>query len=504
MSVRQARSIGIVTVLLLSAALVSTALHPVKKAAAAGPAGFRHVILIVQENRTPDNLFQGLCTPPAGALRDCTSDPRVISQQPRYDIQTANWLDNTATTTNFRRQPGTVPLGSAQDLGHGHGSFVVQCNAKPGTQTCRMDGAAAVGCYTPPSTCLPNPEFRYVDNSTGAVDPYLALVKQYGWANAMFQSNQGPSYPSHQFLFGGTSAPSAADDAAGIFVAENVPSAPGKGLEVTAGCTAAKGTAVRLITPRGERGKTFPCFDHATMADLLGGSLSWRYYTPTAGIIWTAPNSIKKICGVTPLSVGTQCSGPIFKQHVELHPARVLTDIADCKLRSMSWVIPTKANSDHGAVNDGGGPSWVASIVNAVGASTRCDQGAGYWKDTAIFITWDDWGGWYDHVPPTFLAGPQGDYETGFRVPLIVVSAYTPRGYINTAPHDFGSILRFIEQNFGIAEGALNFDDRRATTDLRAFFDLTKPPRTFQKIGAPKNAAFFLHDRRPLRGPDDE
>jgi len=55
---------------------------------------------------------------------------------------------------------------------------------------------------------------------------------------------------------------------------------------------------------------------------------------------------------------------------------------------------------------------------------------SGYWKDTAIFLTWDDWGGWYDHEPPTFLASPEGDYQYGFRVPLIVISAYTPAGYV--------------------------------------------------------------------------
>src|SRR5208282_3438117 len=118
--------------------------------------------------------------------------------------------------------------------------------------------------------------------------------------------------------------------------------------------------------------------------------------------------------------------------------------------------------------------------------STTCDSNSGYWKNTAIFIVWDDWGGWYDHEPPTVLAMPQGDYQYGFRVPLIVVSAYTPAGYINNVRHDFGSILRFVEQNFGIAEGALSFADSRSSTDLTAFFDLTSAPRTFSKIAAPK------------------
>ena len=182
----------------------------------------------------------------------------------------------------------------------------------------------------------------------------------------------------------------------------------------------------------------------------------------------------------------------------------MLTDIANCNLRSVSWVIPTGANSDHARANDGGGPSWVASIVNAIGNSTSCDGNTGYWNNTAILITWDDWGGWYDHESPTILAQPEGDYQYGFRVPLIFVSAYTPYGYINNIRHDFGSVLRFVEFNFGIPPGSLNFADARAKTDLTGFFDLTKPPRANQTIPAPKDAAFFLHDKRKATDPDDQ
>jgi phospholipase C len=196
--------------------------------------------------------------------------------------------------------------------------------------------------------------------------------------------------------------------------------------------------------------------------------------------------------------------GQDWTQNVDLAPADVLRDIGNCNLRSISWVIPTGANSDHARANDGGGPSWVASIVNAIGNSTSCDNGDGYWKNTAIFITWDDWGGWYDHERPTFLGQPEGDYQYGFRVPLVAVSAYTPAGYVNNERHDFGSILRFIEQNFGIKEGALNFADARAKNDLTGFFNLKMPPRAFQTISAPKTATFFLNDKRKATDPDDD
>jgi phospholipase C len=450
---------------------------------------FQHVIVVVQENRTPDNLFQGLCAPPYGSTNACSTRPTAS----QYDIQTSNWFDRSSPTGVT--QPSTVALANKYDLSHAHSAFTVMCNAVSSTGACQMDGAAGIPCS---GTCPAKPQFRYVGNSTGILNPYLALATQYGWANYLFQTNQGPSFPAHQFLFGGTSAPSAADDAAGIFASENM-SGAGK----TAGCAAEAGTTVQLIGPTGENSKIYPCFEHQTMADVLPSFVTWRYYTPSAGSIWTAPNAIQHICQSS--GPGGKCEGQDWTNNVDLSPADVLKDISACNLRSVSWVVPTGANSDHAHVNDGGGPSWVAAIVNAIGNSTTCDNDGGYWKDTAIFITWDDWGGWYDHESPTILAQPQGDYQYGFRVPLIVVSAYTAAGYINNERHDFGSILRFIEHNFGVLEGVLNFADARAKNDLSGFFDLTQQaPRVFQNISAPKSASFFLNDKRKATDPDDD
>jgi phospholipase C len=87
------------------------------------------------------------------------------------------------------------------------------------------------------------------------------------------------------------------------------------------------------------------------------------------------------------------------------------------------------------------------------------------------------------------LNGVQGDYQYGFRVPLIVVSAFTPKGYINNVkPQDFGTILRFIQNVFGLGEGSLGFADARANGDLRAFFSFNASPRVFNTIMAPLDA----------------
>ena len=448
---------------------------------------FQHVVIIYQENRSPDNLFQGLC------------GPNRILCPGRYDLQNFG-TDNQGRTILLSQ----APLGSTHDPSHTHKAFVQMCDLDTTTNQCKMDGLSSTGCSA--GAC----SFEYVNPSD--VAPYITMAQRYGWANFMFQTNQGPSAPAHQFIFGGTSAPSADDDEAATFVAEN-PS----GL----GCLAPLNAVFKLISPL-----TAPnefklinnplgtvCFTRDTMATLLENHnprLSWKYYTPGSNNIWTAPNWIQDIC--QPNGDFTECTGPEWKNNVDLNPADVLTDISACNLRNVIWVIPAGQNSDHPGENGNtGGPSWVSSIVNAIGQSPCTDTIHGrtltYWQDTAIFITWDDWGGWYDHERPSLLSVPQqgqGDYQYGFRVPLVVVSAYTPQGYIDNNRHDFGSILRFVEQNFGIPEGALNFADQRATTDLTTFFNFHRFPRRFNAISAPLGEKFFLNDKRPMEPPDTD
>jgi len=415
------------------------------------PAKIEHVIVIFQENRTPDNLFHGL---------------------PNADIA------NSGVNSHGQTIPlAPIPLAGGYDLVHAHLAFEWMYDGG------KMDGADKIGvsCQT---NCPPNPQFMYVNPSD--VSPYFQLAQRYTFADRMFQTNQGPSFPAHQFILAGTSAPSVGST---LFAAEN-PTYPKDNTNPNGGCIAAPQTVVLLIDSSGkESSSSYPCYEHPTLSDLLSSNnISWRYYAPSAGSIFTAPNAIQHIC--VPDSTHSQCTGAIWTNNVILKQTQVLTDIANGQLPAVSWVIPSGLSSDHPRGNDGSGPSWVASIVNAVGNSS-------YWSNTAIFITWDDWGGWYDHVAPPII----NSYEYGFRVPLIVVSPYAKPTYVSHVTHDFGSILKFIENNFGLP--SLGYADAIAD-DLSDCFDFTQTPLVFQPVSAKYDANYFLHDRRPPTDPDDD
>jgi phospholipase C len=155
----------------------------------------------------------------------------------------------------------------------------------------------------------------------------------------------------------------------------------------------------------------------------------------------------------------------------------------------MSWVIPDLLDSDHPEGVSNTGPSWVATVVNAVGKSK-------YWDSTAIIVTWDEWGGWYDHVPP-----PQVDYDgLGIRVPAIIISPYAlPKTVLHTQ-YQFASILRFSEEVFGL--DSLHARDATAPS-LTSAFNFTQKPIKFKPIHVPETPDYFLNRKPSLKPPDE-
>jgi phospholipase C len=307
-------------------------------------------------------------------------------------------------------------------------------------------------------------DYAYVPKSQ--IQPYWDMARQYTLADRFFQSNSGPSYPAHQYLIAGQSA-----------MAAEVPD------EVPWGCDAPSGTTVRVLDAGGnEVPGPFPCFNYRTLADTMDAAgVTWRYYAPSiggSGSIWSAFDAINHIR-----------FGPDWTQNVVSPQTRILTDVAGGSLAQVTWVVPSAPDSDHPG-NGSGGPSWVTAVFNAIGASQ-------YWNNTAIFITWDDWGGWYDHVVP-----PQLDLMgLGYRVPLVVVSPYAKPHHVSHDQLEFGSILKFIEVDFGLP--ALTAEDSRAANPSDCF-DFSQAPTPFSKISAPVPPSYFVSEPPSSEPPDSD
>jgi phospholipase C len=404
-----------------------------------------HVVIIIQENRSVDNLFNGL---------------------PGADTVTQGKNSEGGYT---QLQP--VALAARYGISHKHSAFKIEYNHG------RLDGFDKVltTCRHRP-TCPPASQRAYGYIAREDIKPYFEMAEQYGFADRMFQSNQGPSFPAHLYLLSGTSAIAPHSP---LLAAENPLTPSGN---FTGGCDSPPGSHVLLINQEGqEKQRAYPCFNDLALPDLLEKkSLSWRYYGthPHAGL-WNAPDAIEQIR-----------ESAEFKADDVTPPSRVLTDISQGNLATVSWVTPTAASSDHTGSNKGTGPSWVASVVNAVGESR-------YWNDTVVLVVWDDWGGWYDHVKPPMY----NSYELGFRVPLIVISPYAKKGFVSHQLHEFGSILKFIETNFDL--GSLGTTDERSG-DLSEFFDYGQAPRKFVRIKAPLQAGYFLREAPSSQDPDPD
>jgi phospholipase C len=392
-----------------------------------------HVVIIFQENRTPDNLFNGL--PGADTVRSGkNSRGESVPLRP-------------------------VPLTAPYDISHEHRAYLVEhANGA-------LDGfndvmsACQAGKRCPPHDVR---AYGYVPRTE--VEPYFEMAQGYTFGDRMFETNEGPSFPAHQYIISGTSTPS---NGSQLRAASNA-LAPSGGF--SGGCDSPPGSYVLLIDPSGNEDQgTYPCFDRLTLMDLLDHkSLSWRYYEAHLGAgLWEGPDAILHLR-----------NSKEFATDVVAPSKTILTDIAAGRLADVVWLTPTGAASDHAGVTNGSGPSWVASVVNAIGESR-------YWNTTAIILTWDDWGGWYDHVAP-----PQyNSYELGFRVPLVVISPYAKQHYVSHTQHEFGSILKFVEKTFGLP--SLGTTDVRSD-DLSDCFNFTKAPTPFKPIKAPLSRGYFL------------
>ncbi len=428
----------------------------------------QHIVLIVQENRTFNNFFATF----PGATGTTIGEEQV---------------NGSTKSINLKE----VPLGGVRTLDHSYPGFRIAYDNG------LMDGFNNVRF---PSTRKLERAAPYVYVNPADIAPYWTMAQTYALANAMFTTQGSESFTAHQDLIRGGTFISPTES-----LIDNLPYS-----NQAWGCNSPQGTKTTIITTSLKLEPTrgpFPCTtdfpysgsQYLTLRDLFDAAspaVTWRYYTPALhhpGAIWSAFDVISAVR-----------NGPEWKTNVISPETTVLTDIANGNLAQMSWVIPDSPDSDHPGTGSDDGPSWVSSVVNAIGQSQ-------YWNSTAIIIVWDDWGGFYDPVAPPLPRDTQGG--PGFRVPLIVVSPYarlnqsSQPGYISNVYYSFGSIVRFVEDTFNL--GRLGTTD--ATTNSLGpesgsqggdMFNFNQSPRQFQTIGSKHSRSYFLH-RAPSNKPVD-
>ena len=393
------------------------------KAPGPPPAGFakiNHVLWIIQENRSFDNYFGTY--PSADGIPPGTCLPV---------------LPGSAQCV----KPFHMPKGMPQyDLNHAW--EVVHAAYDNG----RMD--AFVWAEGTPYT------MGYYDDRD--IPNYWDYARHFTLCDRFFSSQMGYSLPNHTYTVAAQSG--------GLIV--NVASV--KELEDV------------MDDPDG--------FSFASIVNLMSTSnISWKYYVESQpmpqGVPMRLSETGRRLAFPQPHKFNLWSPLPGFKTIRE--SPRLMAKLVDLKeyyqdlqqgnLPQVSWLIPDYQDSEHPIAKPADGMWHVTRLINALSESP-------YWKDSVVFLTWDDYGGFYDHVPP-----PQMDaYGLGPRVPMLVISPYARRGYISHDTSEFSSVLKFIEERWGLTH--LTARDHWAN-DMRDCFDFNQKANPPLTIPVPPNLA---------------
>ncbi len=274
---------------------------------------------------------------------------------------------------------------------------------------------------------------------------YWTYARDFTLTDEFFSEIAGPTFPNHLFTI-------AAND-------NNVMTSPGVGAPPNNGwgCDQASINRVEEMNAKGQTTSVFPCFDNATLADNLDRhSIPWKYYTSLQGqpgYIFSTYDAIKHIR-----------YGPDWVNDV-LDRQQFLTDAMAGTLPAVSWL--TNLNNDHPPNSICTGENETVSYINAIMSNPT------EWAHTAIVLVWDDYGGFFDHVIPP--KGPNPRIEYGGRVPAIIISPYARRGYVDHTMYTFSSMLKFVEDLWGLP--SLTSMDGQAN-DMFNAFDFSQQPAT--------------------------
>ena len=276
---------------------------------------------------------------------------------------------------------------------------------------------------------LPWEQVQYTQSD---IPNYWAYAQQFGLGDNFFTDVPTNSTPNHLAMVAAQSA--------NLFDGSS-----------SSGCTSAQNSILYSEHNNGNYYWTYPCYTVSTLPDELNkNGISWKYYSSAQATNWDAPSYFSTLSG----------------SPNDIHSAQQFdADVKSGNMASVSLVTPIPASSDHPPASLNAGQDYVTGVVNDI-------MNSQYWQNTAIFLTWDDWGGFYDHIAP-----PQVDtLGLGERVPLIVISPYARQGYISHQQGEFASFDKFIEENWSLPN--LGARDALAQTgDLMDYFDFSQTPR---------------------------
>ena len=274
---------------------------------------------------------------------------------------------------------------------------------------------------------LPTGTVQYTQQD---IPNYYAYAKQFGLSDYFFTDVPTNSTPNHISMIAAQSG--------GVFDGSS-----------NNGC---RSTANSLLYSKHLSGNYFwsnPCYNIGSIPqELTQNGISWKYYSSAPN--WDAPSLVQALAG----------------SPNDIHSAGQFTlDVQQGNMATVSFVTPTPSLSDHPPAPEQQGQEYVTNTLNTI-------MNSQYWPNTAVFVTWDDWGGFYDHVTPPVVDG----LGLGERVPLIVVSPYAKSGYISSAEGEFASFDKFIETNWNLPDLGAR-DHLPQISNLMDFFDFSQQPQ---------------------------
>ncbi|HEV2379546.1 MAG TPA: FG-GAP-like repeat-containing protein [Terriglobia bacterium] len=389
----------------------------------------QHIVFIIKENRTFDEMFGTFGGNADGATSATISTGQVIPL-------------------------GHTPDVTPRDLGHTWGNSVT------GMDNGRMD---AFDLMKEEGSCNVNGDYLCLTQQTQQDIPnYFTYASTFTLADHMFSSQHGSSFPNHLYMIAAQSGGSV-----------DIPSPSSNPW----GCDSPHGAVVGVIDINGNFSYQYPCFDFQTLADLLeSGSVSWKGYAASKSPFnsFDAINHIRNTSfWTTNIALDTQFATDAEGLGKEALPA-------------VSWLFSTGAITEHTPNSTCNGENWTVSQINAV------MQGP-YWSSTVIFLAWDDFGGFYDHVPPPAL----DQYGLGPRVPLLIISPWAIPNNVSHTQYEFSSFLKFVEERFGLSPLTGRDANANDMLDSFNFNQPTNPPLVLQTRHCPPNSTTALNFALP-------